>query len=106
MWRHHRHRTSGCLFYRPEPHLFYSTKSGNLQGIQRIIKCKYLDAIFYHSWYSIRSNRWGGVASRIRAERRVGKEVTPMVTFDELLQYTLVLLTVVLTTLALNKRKK
>ena len=29
-----------------------------------------------------------------------------MVTFDELLQYTLVLLTVVLTTLALNKRKK
>ena len=29
-----------------------------------------------------------------------------MVTFDELLQYTLVLLTVVLTTLALIKRKK
>ena len=29
-----------------------------------------------------------------------------MVTLDELLQYTLVLLTLVLTTLALNKRKK
>ena len=41
-----------------------------------------------------------------RAAMRAGKEVTPMVSYDELFQYTLVLLTVVLTTLALIKRKK
>lgn len=56
--------------------------------------------------YYVRDYRWGGVASSTPAERCAGKEVTPMVSYDSLYQYTLVLLTVVLVTLALLRRKK